>query len=313
MNLADVFAAGVQSAQGKASELLRQPVRLSLRSARQGGWESVADLGGLNLILRADYGQDVNGAGVVLMDARYGALIAELMFENVPPDLPSELSELQMTAAAEALSQMVGALGDGVGRATNRNVQIVGGDPTPVNGNAAAMARGQVRDDRIVVVDCEFTIGAYPPSRLVHIAAGSVGDALQADRPGGAAAAPPGLQLGPAQTAGPGGQVVQKAEFGSFGMPGGGAEAGVGGNLDLLLDVPLEITVELGRATRRMRDVLGLGPGSILELSKLAGESVDLLVNGKPIAKGEVVVIDENFAVRIVEILSREERIPGGL
>jgi len=85
------------------------------------------------------------------------------------------------------------------------------------------------------------------------------------------------------------------------------------GNLDLLLDVPLEITVELGRANRRVRDVLNLGPGSIVELSKLAGEPVDLLVNGKPIAKGEVVVIDENFAVRIIEILAREDRLSGGI
>lgn len=80
-------------------------------------------------------------------------------------------------------------------------------------------------------------------------------------------------------------------------------------NIDLLLDVPLEITVELGRARRSIRDVLALGVGSVLELEKLAGEAVDLLVNGRLVAKGEVVVIDENFGVRITSIITPVERV----
>jgi flagellar motor switch protein FliN len=79
-------------------------------------------------------------------------------------------------------------------------------------------------------------------------------------------------------------------------------------NIDLLLDVALQVTVELGRTRRQIRDVLALGPGSVLELDKLAGEQVDVLVNGKPIARGEVVVIDENYGVRITDIISPMER-----
>ncbi|HLN63156.1 MAG TPA: flagellar motor switch protein FliN [Symbiobacteriaceae bacterium] len=80
-------------------------------------------------------------------------------------------------------------------------------------------------------------------------------------------------------------------------------------NIDLLLDVSLQVTVELGRARRQIRDVLSLGPGSVLELDKLAGEQVDVLVNGKLIARGEVVVIDENYGVRITDIISPMERV----
>ncbi len=80
-------------------------------------------------------------------------------------------------------------------------------------------------------------------------------------------------------------------------------------NLELILDIPLEVRVELGRTARRIRDVLELGPGSVVELDKLAGEPVDILVNDKLFAKGEVVVIDENFGVRITDILTIEERI----
>ena len=80
-------------------------------------------------------------------------------------------------------------------------------------------------------------------------------------------------------------------------------------SMDLLLDVDLDLSVELGRANVPVREILQLGSGSIVELNKLAGDSVDVLVNGRLIARGEVVVVDENFGVRITEILSPSDRI----
>lgn len=73
-------------------------------------------------------------------------------------------------------------------------------------------------------------------------------------------------------------------------------------NIDLIMDVPLEVTVELGRSNKSIKEILDFAPGTIIELNKLAGEPVDVLVNGKFVAKGEVVVIEENFGIRIVEI-----------
>lgn len=80
-------------------------------------------------------------------------------------------------------------------------------------------------------------------------------------------------------------------------------------NINLLMDVPLQITVELGRTNKKIREILEFGQGSIIELDKLAGEPVDILVNGKTIAKGEVVVIDESFGVRITDIIHPSKRI----
>jgi len=80
-------------------------------------------------------------------------------------------------------------------------------------------------------------------------------------------------------------------------------------NLELILDVPLTITVELGKTKKLIKDILELSEGSIIELDKLAGEPVDILANGKYIAKGEVVVIDENFGVRIIDIVHQSKRI----
>lgn len=79
--------------------------------------------------------------------------------------------------------------------------------------------------------------------------------------------------------------------------------------LELILDIAMPVTVELGRTKMLIRDILALGPGSIIELEKLAGEPVDLLVNDRPIAKGEVVVIDENFGVRLTQISHATERL----
>jgi len=81
------------------------------------------------------------------------------------------------------------------------------------------------------------------------------------------------------------------------------------GSMDLLLDVDLDLSVELGRASMPVREILQLGSGSIVELNKLAGDAVDVLVNGRLIARGEVVVVDENFGVRITEVVSPNERL----
>ncbi|ADH99262.1 flagellar motor switch phosphatase FliY [Salisediminibacterium selenitireducens] len=100
---------------------------------------------------------------------------------------------------------------------------------------------------------------------------------------------------------------VQPAAFSSFETPS--LNENEQRNLDLLMDIPLEVTVELGRTKRSIKEILELGQGSIVELDKLAGEPVDILVNQRLIAKGEVVVIDENFGVRVTDIVSQAERL----
>lgn len=99
---------------------------------------------------------------------------------------------------------------------------------------------------------------------------------------------------------------VQPVQFANLGSGQSSQEAG---NIGLIMDVYMELTVELGRTKKLIKDILGIGEGTIIELDKLAGEPVDILVNHKLIAKGEVVVIDENFGVRVTEIVSPMERM----
>ena len=100
---------------------------------------------------------------------------------------------------------------------------------------------------------------------------------------------------------------VQPVQFPNLMQPRLGAHEA--GNIGLIMDVSMEMTVELGRTRKLIKEILGMGEGTIIELDKLAGEPVDILVNHKLIAKGEVVVIDENFGVRVTEIVSPMERI----
>ncbi len=88
-----------------------------------------------------------------------------------------------------------------------------------------------------------------------------------------------------------------------------GVDLGDSANLDLLMDVDMKLTVELGRARLKFRDVLNLTSGSVVELAKLTSEPVDIIVNGALLATGEVVVVDDHFAVRITKLLNRVERL----
>jgi flagellar motor switch protein FliN/FliY len=82
-----------------------------------------------------------------------------------------------------------------------------------------------------------------------------------------------------------------------------------GRRLELLLDVPLDLSVELGRARMSIQDLLNLSPGSVIELDKIAGEALDILINGRLVARGEAVVVNDKFGIRISDIVSPSERI----
>lgn len=126
---------------------------------------------------------------------------------------------------------------------------------------------------------------------------------------GGGYAMPPMQQpmMAPQQQAPPQQNVsVQSAQFQNFDFNSVIQEKE---NIGIIMDVPLEVNVELGRTTRLIKEILEFGPGTVVELNRIAGEPVDVYVNGKHVAKGEVVVIDENFGVRITDIVSVENRI----
>lgn len=110
----------------------------------------------------------------------------------------------------------------------------------------------------------------------------------------------------PTQVKPKGGGKGKSAEFNE--LKAGGVKSSPG-SLDFIMDIPLEVTVELGRTTMPIYDLLQLGQGSIVELSKVAGEPLEILVNQKLIARGEVVVVNEKFGIRLTDVVSTKERI----
>ena len=106
-----------------------------------------------------------------------------------------------------------------------------------------------------------------------------------------------------------GATAVEEQEGDTNEEEGGKAEEGKEANLDLILDIPLSVTVELGRSKMLINDLLQLGQGSVVELTKLVGEPLEVLVNDKLVARGEVVVVNEKFGVRLTDIVTPMERV----
>jgi flagellar motor switch protein FliN/FliY len=100
---------------------------------------------------------------------------------------------------------------------------------------------------------------------------------------------------------------AQPVQFESFDE--NGMISGYNNNINIIKDVPLEITVELGRTRKRISEILDFAPGTVIELDKLVGEALDILANGKKIATGEVVVVDENYGIKITDIIVPEQRL----
>lgn len=239
-----------------------------------------------------------------------------------------ELGEATVNALQEAFSQISGpvitALGEKAGvavmnepptgtQADGSSVQIPQGDLVRITYDATIGGEKNVQIQELfesgVVVAALGGAAGGTPAVSVGMAA-SAGGADDGGLLGGLMAGAPAGGMGGMQMGGLGGPNVQSVQFPGLTPAGTGPEQG---NIGLLMDVFMEMTVELGRTRKLIKEILGMGEGTIIELDKLAGEPVDILVNHKLIAKGEVVVIDENFGVRVTEIVSPMDRMGNGM
>lgn len=220
----------------------------------------------------------------------------------------SELTEMIISAVAEAVSQMVGSALTTI--SNKYKLQITTGSPQQI------VVKNYVdailpSEDNFVLVTYNFKIDTLNTT-LYHVMSTSVAKGLASLLSGGAFEKKPIQSVEPsvsfAQPSAPAAteKAYQPAAFSKIENVLTEEERK---NISLLLDVEMEVTVELGRTKKTIKDILSMGEGTIISLDRLAGESIDILVNGKMIAKGEVIVIDENFGVRITEILSKSERL----
>jgi flagellar motor switch protein FliN/FliY len=273
--------------------------------------------------VRVDFTEGLRGEHSYVVPATIAGAVAGLMMGQPG----GEMDEAALSAVAEAVSQITGTAATAIGNQVGRVVKT-----SPPDLRQARRAQVRVpQGDYCVTVDYPLSIEGMPPATLtevfslslakeiVSLAAGGAEAAVPraaaapkaAQRAAAAAAPAPGFPQAFGQSFGAGSPGaappnVQPVQFANLQSVPMGSEQG---NIGLLMDVYMEMTVELGRTRKRIKDILGIGEGTIIELDKLAGEPVDILVNHKLIAKGEVVVIDENFGVRVTEIVSQIDRM----
>ena len=248
-----------------------------------------------------------------------------------------ELNEMALSTIGEAVSNILGPTTTALGNKINATVKTSPPMYQKVNKRAAGLPQGE----SVVVVEYPLSIGGES-SKIIDVyslpLAKEISSMISRFEMGSNAMSGSDLGMGMNN---PGDSLLSMDDFGgqsggNMGMGnqgmnnffGGGRQATPPnvqsvqfpnlqsggqsyeqGNIGLLMDVYMEMTVELGRTKKLIKEILGIGEGTIIELDKLAGEPVDILVNHKLIAKGEVVVIDENFGVRVTEIVSPMERM----
>ena len=292
-----------------------------------------------NISLEVQYTSGIVGENLLVMKVIDAAVIANLMMggNGVLDHEVKELSEIEESAVSEAMNQMIGSAATSMATMFVREVNISPPKSKIWDDYTSPLADGISDEEPVVRVSFKLKIGELVDSeimqllpiktakKIVEIMMGEETTDKEPESPASQSdtsapkAEPEKAAADSESTAAPmsnesTSQVkskpieVQKASFEPLG-DSPKANTVVPHNIDLILDVPLEVSVVLGRSKKNIKDILNMGTGSLIELDKLAEEPVEILINGKKVAYGEVVVIDENFGVRITSIVSNEERI----
>ena len=281
-------------------------------------------------VVKADFSSGFPGEHLFILPEDTARSIASLMNkeENIAMD------EMAMSVVGEVVSQLIGTqITDLTKKTNNKSIAAIAPEAVNIRKAAAALPGGD-----FLSAQYQLDLGDGKPNQVWEVYGGGVASDIAKALSGASPAMPmngmnmgqgmPGMGQGmamPGMNMGMGGGMNMGQGMPGMQYPAMGAPTNVQavqfpslmqrpspqetGNISLIMDVFMEMTVELGRTRKLIKEILSMGEGTIIELDKLAGEPVDILVNHKLIAKGEVVVIDENFGVRVTEIVSPLERM----
>ena len=287
------------------------------------------------VFIHISYISGIDGNNILILKEHDVKVITDLMMGGDGTNTEGELSELHLSAISEAMNQMMGSAATSLSSMLEKKVDISPpvASLVDLNDTIEDTELSNFLDGDIVQVAFDMKIGDLVDSQIMQLypfdfvrelykkfmgseVEQTAAPASQPEQPQPVSPAPEPVptpapqpvqpqpvpqQMQQPQYAMPMPNVnVQSAQFQTFNT--GVSPLMQEENIDLVLDGPLEVTVELGRTNKSIKEILDFSPGTIIELDKLAGEPVDVLVNGKFVAKGEVVVIEENFGIRLVEI-----------
>ncbi len=294
--------------------------------------------------VKVEYTAGLSGMNLLIIKEQDVKVITDLMMGGDGTNTAGELSDLHLSAIGEAMNQMIGSSSTSMSSMFDKRIDISPPKAFSIKFDSEMPFNDFDINQKIVKVAFKMVIGNLIDSEIMQLipidfAKDLVENLLNSGAKGSSSSAEPvktaqfqqpqpnalqqqysqpqqqmGYGMGGAehmnayreQPRNFGSVNVQPAQFQSFDENKLILEKK---NIGIIMDVPLQVTVELGRTHKLIKDILEFGPGSIIELDKLAGEPVDILVNGKVIAKGEVVVIDESFGVRITDIIHPSRRL----
>lgn len=322
--------------------LVNRKVEISTPVVSFANWDSIADEYEKPCVfIKIGYTQGLNGSNILVLKEKDVKIITDLMMGGDGTNIDGEIGELHLSAISEAMNQMMGSSATSLSSMLNYTIDI-SPPVAEVVDLKNTLNEADIDDflsQEFVKISFRMEIGdlvdseimqLYPPEFAKQMCQGVTAnmeldtenvreEAAPAPEKTSQAAPAPAPSSVPNNTNTMNQNAmnqnmnfqnnyneqpvnVQPAQFTAFGaMPNSAYQPE---NIDLIMDVPLEVTVELGRTKKSISDILDFGPGKIIELNKLAGEPIDVLVNGKYVAKGEVVVIEESFGVRITEIVN---------
>lgn len=317
--------------------------QVSITTPRVSVCSCTSDFGDYNkpyLVVEVSYTEGIDGYNILLIKDNDVRVITDLLLGgDGNPDRDAPIDQLHFSAISEVMNQMVGSSSTSLANILMKPINISPPNVKQITLEEESLTQLACGDDITIKISFSMEIEGVLESEimqimpfkfgkeLAHTLLGSVMDEpepmpvpVYAEPPRSApvqtrapASAPPRRQTEYAQPdriSNDRSRVgVKSMQYQSFDEPTRSAhnsffEGDAGDNIGLILDVPLQVTVELGKCRKSIKEILGFNLGSVVVLDRLAGEMVDVLVNGKLFARGEVVVIDDNYGVRITEIIS---------
>lgn len=262
------------------------------------------------ICVKIEYIKGLSGSNLMILKQDDVQLILNQLMGKPPVISPDfEFDELNISAVSEVMNQMMGASSTALSEFLGMGIDISTPTPYILSEINIADLQNYEQTDKVAAINFDLTIDGVIKSEFISVLDIDLAATL-ADRMIGGATSPEPIVTEPAPAPAP--QPVpqpqpavnyrnaQLAQFESFEAPLGSEQME---NLQLLMDVPLQISVEIGSTKKKIKDILEFSQGTIIELERQAGAPVDVMVNGNLIARGDVVVIDDNFAVRITEIV----------
>lgn len=297
--LKDISGSSMNAAATALSTILNKQVTIAEPHVNEVSPDKItADIPGAAIVVEVEYAGGIKGPTYIVFLKDHGARIADLMMGGDGTTPPEEINELYLGALGEALEQMIESSAASLSSSLGKTVTAAKPKIKVVDFQKGIPKELPVfKEDKVIKIDYNLTLGDLTEGKLVQLLplniAKPIVSAVMGEAP----------TKEPKPTFAPGVHPVQFARL----KPTEPTQ--LPANLKLLMDVPMNVSVEIGRKKMTLKNILDLGTGSIVELEKMANEPVDILVNGKLIAKGGVVVIDDNFGVRITDIVTPEERI----